>query len=66
MGDFFSATKQVTVDLEDDSPISFTALLAFGIPESIVSCIQPMQDYTVAETIEEVGLDPFSLWFLSL
>lgn len=58
MGDFFSATKRVTVDLEYDSSISFAAPLPFGIPESIVSCIRPMQDYTATETVEVVGLAP--------
>lgn len=32
MRDFFSATERVTVDLEDDSPISFATLLLFDIP----------------------------------
>lgn len=39
MGDFFFffATKRVTVDLDDDPPISFVTQLSFGTPESVVS-----------------------------
>lgn len=37
MGDFFFATKRVTVDLDGDSPISFVAKLSFGTLESVVS-----------------------------
>ena len=37
MGDFFSTTKWVTMDLDGDLPISFAARLSFGTPESVVS-----------------------------
>lgn len=37
MGDFFFATKRVTVDLDGDSLISFVTQLSFAILASVVS-----------------------------
>lgn len=61
MGDFFPATKRVTVDLNGDLLISFIVRLPFSNPESVISHIQPMQDYTTAETVEVVSLTPLQL-----
>ena len=52
------ATRQVLMDLGGDPSISFVARLSFGILESIVSHIPPMQDYTTVEMAKVVSLVP--------
>lgn len=42
MSDFFSLTKQITVEIDGNPPISTVVQLSFGTLKSIVSCIQTM------------------------
>lgn len=43
MLDFFTLTKQISVNMGDHPP-SFSARLLFGTPESVVFCIQHLQE----------------------
>lgn len=55
MSDFFPLTKRILVNLDGNPPISVVARLPFGTPESVISRIQPMQDYIAQETTEVVS-----------
>lgn len=61
MGVLFLATWRVSVDLESDPTISFVAYLQFSTPDSVVSHILPMQDYTTIKTTKMVSLSPLIL-----
>lgn len=50
MVNFFPLTKQVLADLGGNPLVNVAAQLSYGTPESIVSRIQPMQDYSAHET----------------
>ena len=54
MFDFFSLTKRVSVNMGGDPPAFVKARLLFGTLESIVSCIQHLQEWTIPETTEVV------------
>ncbi|RVW31663.1 hypothetical protein CK203_092744 [Vitis vinifera] len=54
MSDFFPLTKQVSVNMGGDPPTFVSARLPFGTPESVVSCIQHLQEWMVLETTEVV------------
>ena len=58
MVNFFPLTKRVSADLGSNPPINVAARLSYGTPESIVSRIQPMQDYLAHETKEVVNFVP--------
>ena len=58
MLEFFSLTKRISMNIDGNPPISIAARLPFGTPESVVSRIQPMQDYIAQETTEVVSLAP--------
>lgn len=47
------------MEINSNLPIFVAARLPFGIPKSVVSCIQLMQDYTAHETEEVVRPAPF-------
>lgn len=55
MGDFFPLTKRVTVDLDDNPPISCATQLPYGTLESVVSRIRTIQDYTIIEIVKVVS-----------
>lgn len=59
MGVLFLATRRVSVDLESDPNLSFANRLPFGTPNTVVSRILPMQDYTVFKIEKVVSLFPF-------
>ena len=59
IGDLFSTTRRISVDLDGDPNIFFMARLSFGTPESVASRILPMQNYTAFETIEMVSVSSF-------
>ena len=54
MSDFFSLTKRVSVNIGGDPPTFVNARLPFGTLESVVSCIQHLQEWTIPETTEVV------------
>ena len=54
MSDFFSLTKRVSVNMGGDPPAFVKARLLFGTLESIVSCIQHLQEWTIPDTAEVV------------
>ncbi|KAL6321734.1 hypothetical protein AAG906_031248 [Vitis piasezkii] len=54
MSDFFPLTKRISVNLGGEPPIFVSARLLFGMPESVISRIQQLQDCTVQETAEVV------------
>ncbi|RVW83249.1 hypothetical protein CK203_039619 [Vitis vinifera] len=54
MSDFFPLTKQVSVNMGGDPPTFVSAWLPFGTPESVVSCIQHLQEWMVPKTTEVV------------
>ena len=54
MSDFFPLTKQIFVNMGGDPPAFVKARLPFGTPESVVSCIQHLQEWTIPETAEVV------------
>ena len=54
MSDFFPLTKRVSVNMRGDPPTFVSARLPFGTPESVMSCIQHLQEWTVPETAEVV------------
>lgn len=55
MSDFFPFTKWVSINLGNTPPISVSARLSLGTPESAVSCIEPMQGYTAEQTAKVVS-----------
>ncbi|KAL6332099.1 hypothetical protein AAG906_020780 [Vitis piasezkii] len=57
MSDFFSLTKRVSLNIGGDPPAFVKAQLPFGTPESVVSCIQHLQEWTIPETVEVVVAD---------
>lgn len=61
MAVLFLASRWVSVDLKSDPTISFVAHLPFSTPNSVVSHILPMQDYTAIKTMEMVSLSPLIL-----
>lgn len=50
----FLLTHQYFVDLSGDTPITFAPRLPHNIPNSVLLCIQPMQQYTAVETAKVV------------
>ena len=54
MSDFFPLTKRVSVNMDGDPPTFIKARLPFGTPESVVSCIQHLQEWTIPKTAEVV------------
>lgn len=58
MSDFVPLTKRVLVDINNNFPISIAARLPYRTLESVVSRIQPMQDYTTHEMVEVVSSVP--------
>lgn len=54
MSEFFSLTKRVSANMGGDPPIFVKARLPFGTPESSVSCIQHLHEWTIPETAEVV------------
>ena len=54
MSDFFPLTKRVSVNMGGDHPTFVKARLPFGTPESPLSCIQHLQEWTIPETAEVV------------
>lgn len=56
MSDFFPLTKRISVNMGSDPPSFVLARLPFDTPESVVFCIQHMQEWTVPETAEVVIL----------
>ena len=54
MSDFFLLTKRVFVNMGGDPPAFVKARLPFGTPESAVSCIQHLQEWTIPEIAEVV------------
>ena len=54
MSNFFPLTKQISVNLGGDPSAFVSARLPFDTPESAISHIQQLQDYTVLETTEVV------------
>ena len=54
MSDFFLLTKRVSVNMDGDPPTFIKARLPFGTPESVVSCIQHLQEWTIPKTAEVV------------
>lgn len=48
------------MDLESNHNISFTTRLPLCTPDSIISRILPMQDYTTTETMKVVSLFPLA------
>ena len=63
MSNFFPLTKRVSVNMGGDPPTFVKARLPFGTPESVVSCIQHLQEWTIPETAEVVII---SVLFLTL
>ena len=63
MSDFFPLTKQVSVNMGGDPPTFVSARLPFGTPESVVSCIQHLQEWMVLETTEVVILFYLAFFF---
>lgn len=61
IGVLFSATCQVSMDLESDPNLSFAARLLFSILDTVVSHILFMNDYKTFETIEVVSRFPLLL-----
>ena len=67
MTNFFPLTKRVSVNMGGDPPTFVKARLPFGTPESVVSCIQHLQEWTIPETVEVVILSVlFSHSFLAI
>ena len=62
MSDFFPLTKRVSVNIGGDPPAFVKARLPFGTHESVVSCIQHLQEWTITETVKVVNT---SLLFFS-
>ena len=56
MSDFFPLTKRVSLNMGGDPPTFVKARLLFGTLESVVSCIQHLQEWTIPETAEMVIL----------
>ena len=54
MSDFFPLTKRVSVNMGGNHLAFVSTRLSFGTPESVVSCIQHLQEWTVPETAEMV------------
>ena len=54
MSDFFPLTKRVSMNMGGDPPAFVKARLPFGTPESAVSCIQHLQEWTIFNTTEVV------------
>ncbi|RVW35598.1 hypothetical protein CK203_112560 [Vitis vinifera] len=54
MSDFFSLTKRVSVNMGGDPPAFVKARLPFSTPESAVSYIQHLQEWTIPDTAEVV------------
>ena len=54
MSDFFPLTKQVSVNMGGDPPTVVKTRLPFDTLESVVSCIQHLQEWTIPETAEVV------------
>ena len=54
MSDFFPLTKRVSVNMGGDPPAFVKVQLPFGTLESVVSCIQHLQKWTIPETVEVV------------
>ncbi|RVX05839.1 hypothetical protein CK203_023907 [Vitis vinifera] len=54
MSDFFPLTKRVSMNMGGDPPAFVKARLPFGTPESAVSCIQHLQEWTIFNTAEVV------------
>lgn len=61
IGVFFSATRRVSMDLESDPNLSFTARLLFGTLDTVVSHILFMHDYKTFETAKVVSRFPLLL-----
>ena len=61
MSDFFPLTKRVSVNMDGDPPAFVKARLPFGTPESVISCIQYLQEWMIPETAEVVNT--FLLFF---
>ena len=54
MSDFFPLTKGISMNMGGDPPAFFKARFPFGTPESAVSCIQHLQEWTIPKTAEVV------------
>ena len=54
MSDFFLLTKWVFVNMGGNPSTFVKARLHFSTPESTVSCIQHLQEWTIPETAEVV------------
>ncbi|RVX05863.1 hypothetical protein CK203_023757 [Vitis vinifera] len=54
MSNFFPLTKRVSMNMGGDPPSFVKVRLPFGTPESAVSCIQHLQEWTIPETAEVV------------
>ena len=54
MSDFFPLTKCVSMNMGGDPPAFVKVQLPFGTLESVVSCIQHLQKWTIPETVEVV------------
>ena len=54
MSDFFPLTKRVSVNMGGDHPTFVKTRLSFGTPESPLSCIQHLQEWTIPQTAEVV------------
>ncbi|RVW85540.1 hypothetical protein CK203_044086 [Vitis vinifera] len=57
MSNFFPLTKRVSVNIGGDPPAFVKARLPFGTHESVVSCIQHLQEWTITETVKVVVAD---------
>ena len=64
MSDFFPLTKRVSVNMGGDLPAFVKVWLPFGTPESTVSCIQHLQEWTIPETAEVVNTYLLCFFFL--
>lgn len=59
MGVLFSTTQRIPVEIENNSDRSFTMHLSYGTPNTAISHIMPMWDYTSFEMVEVVSRSPF-------
>lgn len=50
MGVLFSTTQQIPIEIENNSDRSFTTHLSYSTPNTVISRIMPMWDYTSFET----------------
>lgn len=61
IGVLFSTTRQVSMDLESDPNLSFTARLLFGTLDTVVSHILFMNNYKTFEMTEVISRFPLLL-----